>query len=623
MQPVKLRRIAAVIAILLGACLVSAGIGLRLAAEMLQWSGQFGAVMPPSPAAFAPMPDYGRGAVWNGELLYSVTDATGNASSTDCRIHGVNLDTGAFRKTDIVLPEQNNVAIIVGERRLWAVGEKHVYELDGGTVVRTHPTTASLDAQSTVSREFLLTNYFDDDGVLSVVRAEADRRFRLSRLIDGAWTVGPEVVLPGNGRVWVDDVATGRKVVWPRTSSPPSPMMKPASGMMMLSVTKRGGRLDMVFAPGGELIVYRRGFEFLDSAPPCASALAPQNAPPEVSGWEFVTGSSGTLRSAGVVRGRPYVSILERIGDPSLGQMVWLIRHRVSESDFEVFDEMTDPQLQTPVIVSTIEGDQSYIVAVQNWFGANVYAIEDSGLRRLKFSLPGCAWPMLSRYFKFAAAVIVAWLMHLALIVCGIGWLTRNAASREPTRVRLGSLAKRGLARGIDVAILLTPVVIHFGMALSKFEPVVVADELFQQEFRICQSPHQNWQSNYNLLILNNRRLFQAAANLIMSSLPWALALWFVFVIVEGRTGCSPGKWLVGLRTVRTTLRPCGVAQIVLRDVLIAVDMPLLLTPVPAAFSMALTEQCQRIGDWIAETVVVEAQSLREAGAVRDDRSQR
>ena len=81
---------------------------------------------------------------------------------------------------------------------------------------------------------------------------------------------------------------------------------------------------------------------------------------------------------------------------------------------------------------------------------------------------------------------------------------------------------------------------------------------------------------------------------------------------MEGRYGITPGKWLLGLRTVRTTLRPCGVARAIVRNVFYCFDLPLLLTPLPAAISLMFSDHRQRLGDRAADTIVVRAGSMRE-----------
>ena len=80
--------------------------------------------------------------------------------------------------------------------------------------------------------------------------------------------------------------------------------------------------------------------------------------------------------------------------------------------------------------------------------------------------------------------------------------------------------------------------------------------------------------------------------------------------LVEGRCGITCGKALVGIRTVSSTLRPCGFARALLRDLLYCIDIPLLVTPLPASISIVLTEHRKRLGDRVADTLVIVAGSV-------------
>lgn len=57
----------------------------------------------------------------------------------------------------------------------------------------------------------------------------------------------------------------------------------------------------------------------------------------------------------------------------------------------------------------------------------------------------------------------------------------------------------------------------------------------------------------------------------------------------------------------------CGFARALVRNLLYYVDLPLLLTPLPAAISLMFSDHRQRLGDRVADTIVVRAGSVREA----------
>jgi uncharacterized RDD family membrane protein YckC len=85
----------------------------------------------------------------------------------------------------------------------------------------------------------------------------------------------------------------------------------------------------------------------------------------------------------------------------------------------------------------------------------------------------------------------------------------------------------------------------------------------------------------------------------------WAFAFLVAFVVTQARYGVTPGKLLCGLRVVRTTLRPCGMARALLRDLLLLIDTAFLLNLVPGITSILTTGCRQRLGDLAADTIVV------------------
>jgi hypothetical protein len=70
-------------------------------------------------------------------------------------------------------------------------------------------------------------------------------------------------------------------------------------------------------------------------------------------------------------------------------------------------------------------------------------------------------------------------------------------------------------------------------------------------------------------------------------------------------------KWLLGLDTVRTTLRPCGFARALVRNLIYYFDLPFLASPLLGPVSIMFSDQCQRLGDRLADTIVVRAGTIR------------
>jgi uncharacterized RDD family membrane protein YckC len=82
-----------------------------------------------------------------------------------------------------------------------------------------------------------------------------------------------------------------------------------------------------------------------------------------------------------------------------------------------------------------------------------------------------------------------------------------------------------------------------------------------------------------------------------------ALLVLLAFSYYEGRSGRTPGKWLLGIRVLGTNLQPCGFGRALLRNMLSFVDG--FFSFLVGALLVALTENWQRLGDMAARTIVV------------------
>lgn len=81
-------------------------------------------------------------------------------------------------------------------------------------------------------------------------------------------------------------------------------------------------------------------------------------------------------------------------------------------------------------------------------------------------------------------------------------------------------------------------------------------------------------------------------------------AQWLYFALFEAARGATPGKRLLGLRVVTTSGRPIGFGAAVMRNLLRVADV------LPGwyllgALVMTASPKFQRIGDWVAGTLVV------------------
>lgn len=98
--------------------------------------------------------------------------------------------------------------------------------------------------------------------------------------------------------------------------------------------------------------------------------------------------------------------------------------------------------------------------------------------------------------------------------------------------------------------------------------------------------------------------------------LGWFIVEWFYYVLFEWlRDGQTPGKRWMGLRVVRTGGYPIAGADALLRNLLRAADgLPMACYVVGTAAS-AVDPRFRRLGDWLADTMVVVDRPERPMGA--------
>jgi uncharacterized RDD family membrane protein YckC len=174
----------------------------------------------------------------------------------------------------------------------------------------------------------------------------------------------------------------------------------------------------------------------------------------------------------------------------------------------------------------------------------------------------------------------------LALILSGMMKRYRvRSYSTEDWTVSHASLARRALAQLVDVAVVAAPMIVS---------SIVFVKQSF---FFDAQEPDS---------------LGDVVAMMwpVFASLGWALLMLFVFAVVEGRTGLTPGKWVTRIRVLGTDLKPCGFGRALVRNLLKTVDG--FFNFIVGIMVVALSENWQRVGDMAARTVVVDDRTWQQ-----------
>jgi uncharacterized RDD family membrane protein YckC len=473
--------------------------------------------------------------------------------------------------------------------RLWLIAPSEAYEVVGDTA---RPSTMVIPTPWVAeSQRFLL----DDE---PAVIAKSGLRFAISTFKAGAWVVSDDLLLPdGQRETLVDGI--------------PIHFAKAVTATCL----NQGDRIHL-FLEIDSRMLYRQGLDLqaatgsqtrtvgLPDEP--ASALNAIKTTDDASAWTVINkapipdfGPNVPLRYVGngnkfgiLVSGHPAALIVDR-SDP--GAMVGHL-FRFEGRQWVEFATQTFP-FGTVAIRTVVSQDglSSLIVATTSTGAAHVYEVDASSVR------------LMSGNQAFTAHSFVAghWLANAMGVLCvasmlgaflGFGTTLLMWFDNRPNygfgtqNVRLAAIERRGVARIIDLGL------IAFSTAALAWWLTRHLDWLSLAEAMNLQLPHP---------------AVQSATRTAWTLIVWLMTCQALLVIGQARWGLTIGKWCCGLRTQQSTLRPCGIARSLVRELVFWVDVCGLLCWTPGIVSMALTERRQRLGDLVADTLVVEAASLQ------------
>ena len=566
---------------------------------------------------------YAQGSVRNGELWFPVHIYSSRWRShrlIETRIKRLNLTTGRISETDLVIENETAHPVWMDDE-LYVFSKAAIYKMEGTSVKKL-----ALIPEST---GFFHVSPFLYDGQLTTIIETFDNRgrfcddeFRLVHLVDGKWVDGRKILLPGRGRQFKIERTQGRPFA--RTLLPRSPL--PPGGLplsqLSLSVATREQNVHLFFEGDAGFSAYRSGFEFTDEEDGSASVLAPENSFRDVSGWE--PAGAYAIKPEGLallINDKNDFLVYSKSGRGSVVMLTTDSRRDSLERHANIFiaEDSARGKFSAPFNLLLDDADHcAYLMSTDDvWDSATVRRIEGNEVQPVQLEVPGTEHEYLTRWQRLIPVMPLAWLLHLTLVVVGTDARFRNDnGSTYVFGVRQASLAstkQRALAFLID-AFLISAV----GMALISIQPWIfqtkwsqctkreVCDVLLQLENSLpFEIPSHA--SEALLLVFGLKQEWALFKLILAVGILTVIALSCLKFYFEGRQGITPGKWLLGIRTVGSTLRPCGFARAMFRDLLYWVEIPLFVTPLPAALRMIFTADRQRIGDRLADTIVIRA----------------
>lgn len=524
--------------------------------------------------ANVPVNEYSNAALWKGRIWYEVLRVGANNTGNLATLTSFDPEKGDIKESSFRVPFPATGIVADGDR-LWVITPNSVTRIEGEASDEIQPKRLL----GRTSEPFL----FEDR--VAVIDLAATPRPQLLVLRDREWTEAGPVNLPFS---YATSTVDGKKSLVPVATS-----SSIGSSMMDVKVVSHHGQLHL-FTSDGSSVAYHAG---LDLAP--ASALAPNNMKPfvdlsDLREWEAVCATAPTMGrggakgwKAGILDGEPIiVAAGSAVTTPF--QNTTLVAYRRRHGEWQKVAEQSTPALMTLMAVG--DGRSMYVAGQSFAQTLRLHVLTETELKRtgtvLKapvaaFQEPAQRWAWFYQWTYWPSLLILAMgLSHLMSVY------RESQYQFGHTTVELASVTRRGIARVIDMLVFWLP---NYGLT--------VAFGMGSQE-----------QAAENMDLF-----FDAGTGGLMIRLAW-LALSFavsglLFLVInsvlQGRWGITLGKWICGIRTVRSTLRPCGVFRALFRELLLAADTLFGTTLIPVILVMAFTSNRERIGDLMADTIVI------------------
>jgi uncharacterized RDD family membrane protein YckC len=541
------------------------------------------AVMMPTMSPFGAMtmsmqmPQVGKAFRWNDELWIPVQQIDPGRPPQH-RLRVLTADGGWAKDRDLPVPIDVEHALPAG-KRLWLISAGEVAFVEDGRVQTIYPRLRL----SQFSNPFV----FEDD--LCIFDRLPDGRYRWLRFSEGEWQALGTIAVPSAAAAVGG--ATLPPVVWQTETL----RVLEWDGVVRLYCGATNqlwtATLDapLEVAPNAVAAPADRS---TDADAP-TSAAQPENFDPALLDLPWT--SLGTLRT----NDWRIVPLDGRLA------IVW---HSSVNAPFDV--EMSASWLdgldQEPFAVTKVlelgsfgvVAGQAEATVVTDSFppgGVRLLPLSAAGFGKSAVGAGGGMFDMFGAgYFLHTTllqAIFAA--LVLGLVIVGHVLMSRHRDLRYcfgHDTVRLGSLGRRAVARFVDSQIYQVP---FYGLTAWMW---------WTFDF--------DMQKIIDAFVADWRQALTIGAVIVFGVMTYLLLVVIVMGALEGICGWSPGKLLCGLRVVRTNLRKCGVLRGILRQILLILDG--FFNYLVGVAMIGLMAKCQRLGDLVSDTIVVQADSLPE-----------
>ncbi len=514
---------------------------------------------------------------YHGRTPNEVLTLRESRAGTQVVVCELDLKSGQLRDVGIEIPTLGaNYGVLADKKHVWAIDRHQVTRTDGHER-QDHRPQRPLSAP--LSIPFLYEGKpaiidLDDDGV----------KYCLLIFHGGQWHRAGEVAIPGMNRNWVKNEATGEFVLQPGVSAPPVG----AARVRYVTVFAANNTLHLFYRDYSEgITAYREGLDLIPLNSDVASALAPENTPAETTGWTKLEFSPG-LYGVGVQRNHLVVVEQESLALPI---RFWEKPLGKAGQPFRMTLEIKATASATLALLESHEHDVLYFIRDRDW-NPSVQRYQDGHLQELSQPWESDLTRTADWLFTVSQPILIVLLLANLTLLAGSEWISRIETvpfEHGPRRFALASVSRRAFARSLDLALLLAVAVWH--LFHLGFRQIVVDSYEFSVHSTISQT---------------------ATEKAFYQSIAWAGVVAFILIVCQARWGQTPGKWICGIKVLRSTSYRCGLARSLMRELMLVIDAPGV-TILPGIICLLLNNHRQRIGDLMADTVVVNIRELANA----------
>ena len=565
--------------ILLVLALVGTIFLMQIAIPLALYYAMYGSVNP-GDLITTSVPEYGHVAVWKGRIWHSAL-TVGPSLNGKGNLKSFDPATGTSTESSIQIPFPTSGLLADGDR-LWAISPNSVVRVE--------------DEKGTESKPKKLLNRPCDpflyDGKVAVIDMTKSGTPKLLVLEDNEWVELGTVLAPLS-LTWT--TVDGKQVL-----TPPNAASAVSSQLNDIKVISHNGQFHL-FLADGSIVAYRTGLEL---ATP--SALAPDNVNTAVDlsdlkNWEVACpatvriGLRGKdLFKAGLVDGKPVV-ITTTSSTTVPFQASSLVGYRRIDGIWQKTAEQQTPGMTE--LMTVTDGIKTYVGGLSMVQTLRMHEVIGNEIHPTGAVVKAPVHPLQQPLKRFVLMGQCVYWPSLLLLALGLSWLM--STYREPsyqfglTTIELASITRRGIARVIDYFVYVIPLY------------------LFAMAFGMSSQEHVE-QNMDKMFDFSQGGMLLQLIWVIFGSLLIQIFILAVTSLAQGYWGVTLGKWICGIRTVRTTLRPCGFLRSLLREILILVDTLFTWTWVPAVLCIAFTSCQQRLGDLAADTIVIRKPKIRD-----------